>query len=205
MRTILASGVQKLANARATLKAVHELDPLTGVYVKQRYERELVSNACFLSVFVALEEFFEASFLHYLTGRMSTARWRPTKHAKPSSVDHAHRMLVGTNRHVDWSTPDTVVKLADLYFSNGEPFKSPVQSVYSHLADMKTVRNSTAHVSLTTRTKLEAVYTRWTGVPSSSVSAYDMLLAPRAGGTDTFYAASESTVAVVMRDIAQKS
>lgn len=85
----------------------HETDT-TGSYLRSLAERELVTNACFLQMFIALEEFFEAAFVHYAIGRMSTARWRPAKYMRPPTVDHAHLMLVGTQRYVDWSTPDTV-------------------------------------------------------------------------------------------------
>jgi hypothetical protein len=78
-------------------------------------------------------------------------------------------MLVGTQRFVDWSTPGTVIKLADLYFDGGEPFRTPIVSATAHLERMKRVRNATAHVSKTTQAALDAVYAQWTGIPRAGV------------------------------------
>lgn len=204
MKAILASGLQRLADARGLLVAIHEIDT-SGVYVRSLAERSMVTNACFLNVFIALEEFLEASFVHYMTGRMSTAKWRPEKYSRGLTADHAHRMLVANANYVDWSTPEKVLKLANLYFKDGEPFRTPLASAYSHINDMKKVRNSTAHTSRTTQDALNAVFTRWTGIPSMDRVAYEVLMAEEASGFETFYGASERIVATVMSSIADRT
>lgn len=199
-----AAALQKLADASQLVKSVHLLDA-SGQYVKPLYEREVVTNACFLNVFIALEEFFEEAFSHYAMGRMSTSKWRPSKYTRPTSTDHAQRMFIGFQRFMDWSTPDKVITLAKLYFANGEPFVVPLQSALSHLQVMKTVRNATAHMSITTQASLDAVHARWTGTPTSSISTYRMLMATGASNPQTFYRASEQTVLAIVNQIATHS
>lgn len=204
MKNLLARSQGRIAETRLHLQSVHGLAP-DGQYGRSLSERALVTEACFLKLFIALEEFLEASFVHYLVGRMSTARWRPSKYAKPPTSDHAHKMLLGQQRFVDWSTPDTVVKYAELYFLDGEPFKTPLSGAATQLQDMKTVRNSTAHMSTTTQAKLEGLYVRWSGTPKYGISAYEMLMEPKAGGGGTFYFESEQYVTAIIANIANRT
>lgn len=204
MKHLLASSTSRITETRSHLQSAHILDSY-GQYERSLSERSLVSEACFLKLFLTLEEFLEESFVHYLLGKMSTARWCPSKLAKPPTAEHAQQMLIGTQRYVDWSTPDTVVKLANLYFVDGDPFKVPISGAISHLQSMKTTRNSTAHLSFTTRTALEALYSRWTGTPTSGITAYDMLMATEASHGATFYGYSEQVVSGIIINIANRA
>jgi hypothetical protein len=200
VKKIQTAALNKIGSAGQLVKDIHALDA-SGNYEKPLYEREVVTNACFLNVFIALEEFFEASFGHYAMGRMSTASWRPSKFARPPSVAHAQEMFIGIQRFMDWSTPDHVVKLAKLYFAQGEPFVLPISSSKSQLDNMKTVRNATAHLSRTTQASLDAAYSRWTGAPVIGVNTYQMLMALSPSTSQTFYGASEQTVLAIVRQV----
>lgn len=204
MKKILSSSLKRLDDLRAHLQTAHTVDT-NGDYVRSFSERELVSEACFLKLFITFEEFLEASFLHYLTGKMSTARWRPAKYAKPSSPEHAHPMVLGTQPYVDWSTPDKVLVFAKIYFLDGEPYTTAIAGAKGHLDRMKTVRNSTAHLSKTTRIKLNNLYSQWTGNPTVGATAYNMLMSSSASNGETFYHASEQQVLVIMLNIANRS
>ncbi|MFX1818464.1 hypothetical protein PV768_01595 [Pseudarthrobacter sp. CC4] len=204
MKIIFANSLQRISETSSHLKAAHTLAN-NGQYERSISERTLISEACFLNLFITLEEFLEASFAHYLVGKMSTARWRPSRFAKPTSLEHAQRMLIGSQRFVDWSTPDTVLKFADLYFLGGEPFRTPLAGAKSHLQGMKTVRNSTAHLSSTTRAALDGLYSRWTGTPSSGITAYEMLMARGVQSQNTFYGTSEQVVQAIIASVANRS
>jgi len=204
VKHIQAAASKKIADASKLVQAVHALDG-AGQYSKSLYEREVVTSACFLNIFIALEEFFEQSFGHYAMGKMSTAKWRPSKYARPPSQTHAQAMFIGFQRFMDWSTPDRVVALAKLYFANGEPFVVPVNSALSHLQMMKTVRNATAHMSLTTQASLDAVYSRWSGMPLVGSTPYGMLMSVKPSTSQTFYGASEQTVTAIISQVSSHS
>lgn len=204
MKKLLAKSQERITEIRVHMQSAHTLD-LNGQYERSLSERALVTEACFLNLFIVFEEFLEASFLHYLVGRMSTARWRPSRYAKPPTVEHANKMLVGQQRFVDWSTPATVIKYSELYFLEGEPFKTPLSGASAQLLDMKTVRNSTAHKSTTTQVKLETLYLRWSGMPKYGVTAYEMLIEPKSGGGTTFYFESERYVSAIIANIANRT
>ena len=193
----------KLEIYRRLVTSAHDTDT-HGTYKMPLSDREVITNACFLNMFIALEEFIEAAFLHYAVGRMSTGRWRPRKYMRPIDEAHANRMLVGTQRFVDWSTPDTIRKLARLYFDSGEPFETPFAAANQHLLDMKTVRNATAHLSRTTQAALDGLRTRWTGAPVSGSSAYEMLLSARLGAGDSFLTVSGTTIDAISTAVANR-
>lgn len=172
------------------------------MYVRPEVEREIVLSACFVRVFVALEEYLEAAFGHYIMGGLSVAGWSPVVYAKPPTVDHAHGMFIGLQRFMDWSTPDQVRKLAKLYFANGDPFDAPLASSLQTILDMKTVRNAASHVSRTTTAPLDALYSRWTASPRRGVSAYEMILAQESKTSRSFLLHAELTVSAVARQIA---
>jgi hypothetical protein len=173
-----------------------------GQYETQTNERELITSACFVRMFVAFEEFLEASFGHYGTGGLSIAGTPAHCYAAPPSVEHLHRMYIGMMRFMDWSTPEKVRQLAMLYFLNGEPFVTPLSAAHSDLLDMKTVRNGASHVSRTTTAQLDSLYKRWTGKPRSGVTAYEMLTTPGSQVQQTFMGHAESVLRATASQIA---
>lgn len=201
MKTLLAKSDTRITELSNHLNSAHSLTS-GGHYKRPQPEREIVTEACFLKLFITFEEFLEKSFFHYLTGRMSTVRWRPSKYAKPPTVEHAQRMLAGRQSYVDWSTPDTVKNRAENYFLDGEPFKTPINSAHQHWKDMKTVRNSTAHMSQNTQVKLDNLFKHWTGNVKPGVSVYEVLMSQRLGGGNTFYRESEKCVSTTIHSIA---
>ena len=203
MQAMQAAAAAKTSGALQLISDVHVLDG-SGQYLRPLAERELITDACFLRIFVALEEFLEATFAYYLTGGTSTAAWSPVTYAIPPTLEHAHRMFIGMRPFMDWSTPDNVRQLAHLYFENGEPFATPLASAAQYLKNMKTVRNATAHVSRTTQAALDAVHSQWTGTPTVGTTVYKTLLSMGASTHETFLATSEKTVAAVIDQIARR-
>lgn len=154
----------------------HQVDANKN-YVLPRPARDIVIQAAFVRLYISFEEFLEYSFGHYGMSLSGVNGTTPRAYANAPTATHLHDMVTGTQRFVDWSTPSTVVKLAKLYFENGEPYASAIGGAQQHLADMKTVRNGCSHVSRTTTIPLEALYRRWTGHAQASVTAYDVLTA----------------------------
>lgn len=180
----------------------HQLD-ISGNYALQRPEREIVTQAAFVRLYVAFEEFLEFSFGHYGMRLPGVSGNSIISFAAAPSSDHLHGMFIGTQRFVDWSTPSTVVKLAKLFFKDGEPFTTVINGAQRHLDDMKTVRNGASHVSRTTSASLESLFRRWTGQQQSGVTAYDVLMAQgiQSAG-NTFMGFSEVVLAGVVNQLA---
>jgi hypothetical protein len=101
----------------------------------------------FLRLFIAWEEFLDASFEEYLFTP-------PGKTAKPRIVIRASNrrcakeLILGERRQfVEWSDPAAVRDRAAIFFEDGEPYESVLSLILIHLNRMKTVRNRTVHPS----------------------------------------------------------
>jgi len=139
-------------------------------------ETIFITESAFLKMFISWESFLEKSFVLYLTGNLSMTGNVVVKYASPIDEKHAHKILIGVMKYVDWSTPDIVRKFAKLYFDSGEPYESAISSVHNDLLDLKTIRNSVAHISTTTTGNLDGLAIRKLSRPTSGISVYDLIL-----------------------------
>lgn len=126
-------------------------------------EKEFIISSAFLKMFIYWEGFLEQAFIIYLTGGSSTNGDTLTKYANPTDEEHAHKMIIGTQKYVDWANHEIVMRLSSLYFENGSPIVSILTSIRTELSDLKNIRNAAAHISSTTQTKLDAIASRVLG------------------------------------------
>ncbi|MFK5951404.1 MAG: hypothetical protein QM500_21830 [Methylococcales bacterium] len=152
----------------------------TGNDIFDADKKEFVISSAFLKMFIYWESFVEDSFSKYLTGELSTDGTGVMCFVSPNDREHALKILIGTQKYVDWANHDIVRRLANLYLENGDPFASNLASISRELSDLKTVRNAAAHLSSTTQHQLDALSTRVLGRPISNtdVAAFMMQLHP---------------------------
>lgn len=123
-------------------------------------EQKFIISSAFLKMFIYWESFLEKAFIIYLTGGQSTNGHTLVKYAHPRDEQHAHKMIIGTQKYVDWANHEIVIRLSNLYFENGSPIQSILASISSDLSDLKNVRNAAAHISSTTQAKLDGIASR---------------------------------------------
>jgi len=174
-----------IAKVDALIASAHAVAP-GGAYVWSADVRSFITESAFLKMFIAWEQFLETSFVLYMMGHPSGTGTIVHKFVSPTDEQHAHRILVGTRRYVDWSTPDNVRKLAGSFFDGGDPFETVLNLVSAELMDLKTIRNAAAHLSSSTTQQLDALGTRKLRRPCVNLTVYDLLIAadpdPSAGG-----------------------
>jgi hypothetical protein len=143
-------------------------------------KKDFVISSAFLKMFIYWESFVEDSFSKYLIGELSTEGTEVIRFVSPNDRDHALKILIGTQKYVDWANHEIVRRLANLYLENGEPLASNMASISRDLSDLKTVRNAAAHLSSTTQHQLDALSTRVLGrtVSSTKVASFTMHLHP---------------------------
>ena len=158
-----------------------------GAYVLTEQERSFIVDSALLRIFIGWETFLEKSVVAYMMGNASSVGRKPTRFVSPTSEVHAHQILIGTQKYVDWANPDIVRKLTQLHFENGEPVGAVVSSIHSDLLDMKTVRNAAAHLTTTTAASIDALATRKLEKPSSGIAVSHFILSidPKGDGTLT--------------------
>lgn len=147
----------------------------SGRYKMQTTLRKFISESSFLKLFIAWEHFLESCFIDYLMNEQSILGNRPAKFAHPIDRKHANDLLVGTQKYVDWANPEITRKLSKIYFHEGYVFNIELVSIQSELFDLKTIRNSAAHLSSSTNTQLDALSSRLLGVQCNNYTAYDLL------------------------------
>jgi len=174
---------QNLLDFRASIRQqnrhigfAHNTD-VDGNYTVEQDLREFISESAYLRIFVSWETFLERSFIDYLVNEQSIDNKRPAKWVSPIDIDHANNIIIGNQKHMDWSNPEAVRKISKLFFHLGYVFDSVLSSINADLLDMKTIRNSAAHISSTTTTKLDGIASRILGTTMSNVSSYQILFA----------------------------
>jgi len=136
---------------------------------------EFISESAFLKVYVAWETFVEKCFIDYLINEESINNNRPAKWAAPINANHANDIIVGSQKHMDWSNPETIRKISKIFFHQGYVFDSAISSIHADLLDMKSIRNSAAHLSSTTSSKLDGVASRILSTQTTNYTAYNLL------------------------------
>jgi hypothetical protein len=156
-----------------------------GTYIHPQNQRQFISESAFLRIFISWERFLESSFVNFLLGEPAIPGHTINRFASPTNIDQAQRMLIGTQKYVDWSNPEIVRKLSRIYFDTTNPINSTVSAVQPDLFDLKTIRNSAAHVSSTTIGELDALATRKLGVLTTNATVSQVIfgIAPNTGNT----------------------
>lgn len=150
----------------------------TGTLIFSAIDRKQITVAVFLNLFIGWESFLEEIFAALLCGA-PTLNGNPTvKFANPPNLAAANKMIIGPNRYFDYGNHDYFRKAANIYFDQGAPFEPHIAAIFSQLGDIRTMRNSSAHLSSTTQTALEALALRLLNRPSIGIGLYDLLTAP---------------------------
>jgi hypothetical protein len=177
-----------VTEAQNLIAAAHQTDA-AGTPIWPQADTRTITQAAFLKVYIAWEFFLEQSLVDYLRGEPSAAGNVLTCYAAPTNAEHATKILIGTQKYVDYSNPEIVRKLAGLYLLNGNPYESILNSISGRLFDLKTIRNAAAHFSSTTSAKVDALASRLLGPPRVNVTVYDLLTAidPSSATGDTIF------------------
>jgi hypothetical protein len=180
LAVVLGDLSTSLAFANAIIASAHITDT-AGAFVQPLDVRSFLTEAAVVRTHIAWERFLEQSFLSYLVGETSISGARIVRYLDPPSFDHANRVLIGTQRYVDWGNPEIVVKLAGLYFPLGTPYKVAIEGVQSDLSDLRAVRNAAAHLSTSTSTQLDRVALRRVKKAVVGITVYDLVTASDSG------------------------
>lgn len=153
----------------------YEVDS-SGDYIRTSDEIDFIVSSAFLRSFISWEEFLETAFIDYLVGEPSATGDVLVRYANPIDKIHANKLIIGTQKYVDWANSEIIKRLSAIFFQDGEPFSTALSSINTELSDLKTIRNASAHISTTTRHKLDAVASRILGRTVSNISVTDLIM-----------------------------
>lgn len=166
----------------------HKTDS-AGAYVHTQIDKEQITAAAFLNLFIAWETFLEDVMTKLMTGNPTIGGSLPTRYVSPPTIEAAQRLLIGINRYFDFANHEYVKKVSSMYFLNGYPLEPHLSSITQDLADLKTMRNASAHLTSTTQAELNKLALRIFTTPRPGMSLYDLLVAsdPRSASGQTIY------------------
>jgi hypothetical protein len=164
-----------IAQANAIVSAAYKIDA-GGQFFFTATEQSVLVQSAFLRVFIAWETFLESTFVSYLVGSPSITGKQLTRYAAPKDRAHALGMVIGGMRFVDWTTPESVRKLASLFFDGGDPYETVLAQITSDLYDLKTIRNAAAHLASTSNAQLDALATRRLSTPTVGITVAKFIM-----------------------------
>lgn len=156
-----------------------------GDYIFESNIRVLITEASFLKIFISWERFLEQSFIKYLTGKKSISNNKINSCVKRIDMNRAADIIKGTNKYIDWSNPDIILRLAKLYFGMSNPYSDHLNPIKTDLFDLRTIRNAAAHLSTTTNTSFDSLASRVLKENKSGVNVADFILSLVPETTDT--------------------
>jgi hypothetical protein len=148
--------------AESFISEAHNKDA-SGNYIHPVRYRNFVISSAVVKFSIAWESFLEHIYCAFLLGEQDTQGRIVPCCVSVSSLEHAHKLLIGTNKYFDWTNPDLVVQLSSLFLNPDNPIKTAINSTKSDLLDLKTIRNAAAHISSSTQQKLDSVASRLYG------------------------------------------
>ena len=123
-----------------------------------RKRRDSITELAFLSVFLVWETFLEESFILYLSGQKPPRGRAPNRYAFPPNQKTAREWVVPEGRdYARWTVATQVSERAERFFQGGRPFAPVLRSNQNVLDEVRMIRNSIAHKSVSTREKFEEI------------------------------------------------
>ncbi len=175
----LADFQSSAAQCDSLIANAHQVDAATKVSVLPVIDRQQITVAAFLNLFIAWETFIEVTLHGLMTGSATLSGKRPTKYVSPVNQQAARALVIGprTGSYFDYGNHNLVKPLVNMYFEKGYPYEPHFSSVEVDLADIRTMRNAAAHITSSTQNALESLAGRILRKPAFGISLYGLLMA----------------------------
>lgn len=194
---VLTAFKTSLTQCDSLIANAHKVDG-GGIALLPAIDQQQITCAAFLNMFIAWEEFLEKSIAHLMVGLPTINGRFPVKYVSPPNVGVAYALIVGVMRYFDFGNQENMRKLVTLYFENGYPYEPHLSGVFSDLADLRTMRNYSAHITANTQISLESLAIRILGKPMPGINLYQMLMMndPRSAAGDTVFVSYKNKLIV---------
>lgn len=111
-------------------------------------ECDILAEGIFIRGFTAFENCLEELFLHFSSGGETKSGNTPTSRIAGCSREEARQIIKNGHRFLDWSNPRSVKERSAIFFKDGEPFNTQINSISHSFSDAEKIRNMIAHDSL---------------------------------------------------------
>lgn len=203
MTQILADFQASLAQCDSLIANAHQTSP-AGSLLLPAIDRQQITVAGFLNLFIAWESFLEASLAEFMIGGLTISGRVPVRYVAPRTAKDAQAIVIGVMRYFDYANHVNFRKIIRLYFDAGYPYEPHLSGLASDLDDLKVMRNASAHVTSTTQNALEALALRIFARPRPGITLYEILTAvdPRSPTSETVFLANKNKLLVAAELVA---
>jgi hypothetical protein len=175
LANILAEFKASVAQCDSLIASAHRNDA-AGAPLFPIGEQQQITIAAFLNMFIAWEAFLEATLAEFMLGNPTLNGTNPVRYVTPPTVESAKAIVIHVREYFDYGNHGYLKKVVDSYFRGGYPFQPHLNALIADLGDLRTMRNSAAHISSTTQTALEGLALRLLKTPSIGISLYTLLM-----------------------------
>jgi hypothetical protein len=165
--------------ARRAMLARH---PSLGRPAFKKEQLEWIHESALLKLFVASEQFYEVAFGLYTMGERTRSGYRAHRLRRmTATLPSILQVFRGDQAYVGWNDYSVVIRRAEKWLRNGEPFQTPLSAASQLLSFLKTMRNAIAHESDSASDKYrDSVRRIYGGIPSRLSPGTQLLQPPPA-------------------------
>lgn len=114
----------------------------------------------FLKIYLSWESFISRVFILFMLGEKTNGGYVPTRYVAPKDETHAYNIIKSGRPFPDWLNTEFVREKSELFFENGEPFKSVLYcniTIKEGLKKMRAIRNKIVHNSKEAKERYESL------------------------------------------------
>lgn len=167
--------IQNMDKSLELIKQINKIHQLSIGVIYSIYELS------FLKIYLSWESFISRVFILFMVGEKTDNGYSPKKYIIPKDEVHAYEIIKGNLQYVDWLNLEFIRRQSDLFFENGEPFKTVLFSNATNkeiLQNMKILRNRIVHASPEAKEKYEKLLRNEFGF-ASNITPGEFLLSMR--------------------------
>ncbi len=183
----LADFKASVAQCDSLIANAHKVDG-SGAALFPPKDQQQITVAAFLNLFIAWETFLECSLAELMTGAATLNGTQPVKYVSPLTPADARQFVKHVREYFDYGNHEYFRIVVNQYFKDGYPYEPHFKGITLDLADLRKMRNASAHISHTTQSALETLALRVLKRPSIGIELYALLMAsdPAIAGNTIF-------------------
>ena len=137
--------IQNMNKSLDLIKRINKIDSmLSSDEIYSIYELS------FLKIYLSWESFIGRIFILYMIGEKTDSGYAPKRYVTPRDEKHAYDIIKSGRPFPNWLDIEFIREKSELFFENGEPFKTALYSktnIRGGLQNMRVLRNIIVHAS----------------------------------------------------------
>ena len=107
-------------------------------------------------------------------------------YVKAKSLSHAYQIIKGDKSFPDWTSRELILLRANLFFKDGSPYKNALNSITQELSEIKVIRNSIVHMSISSQEKFKSLVRTTPDLSPNGTTAGKFLLSIKNRPQETY-------------------